>query len=151
MDAIDIYSNGEYPANVLSNFSANAFVFDGVACASMEGFLQALKYRNREKQIAVCGLSGKEAKKAGNKKFLWKLTGTLYWNGKSYKRNSKEFDGLRFGAYKALLENESFRNALRSVKGKPLKHSIGKHNKRITILTEEEFINFLYKLSEMLS
>lgn len=150
MDAIDIYSNGEYPANVLSNFSANAFVFDGVECASMEGFLQALKFRNRVKQLAVCRLSGKEAKKAGSKKFLWKLTGTLYWNGKRYKRNSKEFDGLRFDAYKALLENDNFRNALQSVKGKQLKHSIGKHNKRITILTEKEFIDFLYKLMEML-
>ncbi len=116
----------------------------------MEGFLQALKYRSRKKQIAVCGLSGKEAKKAGAKKFLWKLTGNLYWKGKRYKRNGEEFDGLRFGAYKALLSNDSFRDALNCAKGKPLAHSIGKHNKRVTVLTEEEFIGFLNKLTEML-
>lgn len=147
---IDIYSKGEYPANVLSNFYPNSFVFDGVECASMEGFLQSLKYRNIEKQKAVCRMAGKEAKAVGSKKFLWKLTGNLYWNGKRYKRNSDAFDELRFNAYKALLCNEAFRAALDSTKGKELKHSIGKHNKRTTILTEEEFIGYLNRLIELL-
>lgn len=146
---IDIYSKGEYPANVLSNFYPNSFVFDGVECASMEGFLQSLKYRNIEKQKAVCGMSGKDAKASGNKKHLWKLTGNLYWKGKRYKRKNKAFDELRFNAYRALLGNETFRAALKSANDKELKHSMGKHNKRATILTEEEFIDFLNKLRKL--
>ncbi len=148
METIDIYSKGEYPANILSNFAVNNFTFDGVECASMEGFLQSLKYRNIEKQREVCGLTGKEAKTAGNKKFSWKLSGNLYWQGRRYKRKSKEFDGLRLRAYEALLGNDVFRNALMSTKGKTLKHTMGKHKKRATILTEEEFIGYLNKLTE---
>ncbi len=150
METIDIYSKGEYPSNILSNFYPNAFVFDGVECASMEGFLQSLKFRDVEKQKAVCGMVGKDAKAAGSKKFLWKITGNLYWKGRRYKRKSSEFDDLRLRAYEALLDNETFRGALSSVKGKILAHSFGKHDKRVTILTEEEFIAYLNALSDRL-
>ena len=47
---IDIHSKGDYPANVLSNFYPNEFELDGVRCASMEGFLQSLKFKNPKKQ-----------------------------------------------------------------------------------------------------
>lgn len=146
MEVIDIYSKGEYPANILSNFSPNAFVFDGVECASMEGFLQSLKFRKADSRRRVCGLSGEQAKAAGSRKWLWKLTGNLFWHGKKYKRNSAEFDALRGAAYAALSGNATFRAALAAAKGKTLTHSIGKHNKRTTVLTEEEFIGYLNEL-----
>ena len=149
-ECIDIYSKGEYPANILSNFAPNRFTFDGVACASMEGFLQSLKYRNPKKQISVCGLTGKDAKKAGTRKFLWKITGNLYWKGKRYKRRSEAFEALRLAAYRALLENVTFRAALKCAKGKRLTHSMGKHDPRRTVLTEEEFIGYLNTLMETL-
>jgi predicted NAD-dependent protein-ADP-ribosyltransferase YbiA (DUF1768 family) len=37
---MDIGSRHGYPANALSNFAPHPFNMDGVACASMEGFLQ---------------------------------------------------------------------------------------------------------------
>lgn len=49
MDKLDIKWKNPYPANVLSNFYSNAFVIDGVHCASMEGFLQSLKFLKGEK------------------------------------------------------------------------------------------------------
>lgn len=143
MGTIDIYSKGEYPADVLSNFSPNSFVFDGVHCSSMEGFLQSLKYRNAKKQLKICALTGITAKNAGTRKFWWKLTGNLYWKGKRYKRESKQFDDLRLQAYRALGENAHFRKALSDSENAILKHSIGAHDKRKTILTEEEFIGYL--------
>lgn len=143
MKVIDIYSKGEYPSDVLSNFSPNSFIFDGVNCASMEGFLQSLKFRNPEKQVKICALAGKTAKDAGAHKFWWKVTGNLYWKGKKLKRESVEFDDLRLEAYKALAQNESFCQALKYSKNAVLTHSVGKHNKRKTILTEEEFIGYL--------
>jgi predicted NAD-dependent protein-ADP-ribosyltransferase YbiA (DUF1768 family) len=60
---IDIYSKGEYPANVLSNFYPNGFEIDGIRCRSMEGFLQSLKYSSLRRQIEVCALPGKLAKR----------------------------------------------------------------------------------------
>lgn len=148
MEIIEIHSKGEYPANVLSNFSPNNFVMDGVQCASMEGFLQSLKYRSAKKQIRICALSGKAAKKAGKRKFLWKITGNVYWQGQRYKRDSRQFDELLFKAYGQLAKNEAFYRALKSTAGKQLSHSIGKHDKSKTILTEEEFIGYLTTLRD---
>ena len=59
---IDIWSGGTYPANVLSNFYPNAFVFDGVECSSMEGLLQSLKTKNVALQKTVCSCSDRTAK-----------------------------------------------------------------------------------------
>lgn len=140
---MEIYSKGEYPANILSNFAPNSFIFDGIECASMEGFLQSLKFRNQYKQIKVCSLIGKEAKKIGSKKFFWKITGIVWWKGKKIKRSSPEFENLLADAYKSLYLNPQFRAALESTQGEVLSHSMGKHNKRKTILTEEEFITLL--------
>lgn len=42
---MDINSNGDYPANKLSNFAFNPFVLDGVECNSMEGFCKVLNLK----------------------------------------------------------------------------------------------------------
>jgi len=41
---MNIGSGNGYPSSALSNFAAHPFVIDGVHCASMEGFLQSLKF-----------------------------------------------------------------------------------------------------------
>ncbi len=61
-NTLDIRSNGLYPSNVLSNLCSNAFVFDGVECGSMEGFLQSLKCKDEERQKQICAMKGGEAK-----------------------------------------------------------------------------------------
>lgn len=147
---IDIYSKGEYPADVLSNFYPNSFEIDGVFCAAMEGFLQSLKYRSAAKQRSVCALSGKEAKKAGRRKFLWKLTGKVFWQGRKIRRDSEEFEFLIERAYDELYKNQFFREALKHSVGKTLLHSIGKTDKRATILTTEEFIGNLDRLRSVM-
>ena len=144
---IDIYSKGDYPANVLSNFYPNEFIINGVRCGGMEGFLQSLKFRQRGRQEAVAALSGKEAKARGGRKFLWKLTGNVYWQGKRIKRRSEEFLALVTRAYKEMArQSETFREALAASGDATLTHSIGKHDKRRTVLTEEEFIYCLESL-----
>ena len=146
---IDIHSKGEYPSCVLSNFHPNEFIFDGVKCGSMEGFLQSLKFKNTQKQREVALLVGKDAKKQGGKKFLWKLTGNIYWNGKKLKRESIPYLTLITRAYAELArQSKDFRLALMSTVGMKLTHSIGKHNTKRTILTEEEFIYCLNLLRE---
>lgn len=145
---IDIYSKGEYPADALSNFAAYDFEVDGVACASMEGYLQSLKFRSVKKQHEICMLTGKKAKfSAGRlRTFLWKFTQTLYWNGRKYKRSSPAYQELITKAYGCLWENEKFRNALLSTENEPLCHKMGGQDIRKTVLTEQEFIGQLNRL-----
>ena len=47
--AVDIWSKSDYPADVLSNLCSNGFRFEGMVCGSMEGFLQSLKQKDKEK------------------------------------------------------------------------------------------------------
>lgn len=90
---MDIGSKGDYPANKLSNFAPNAFTIDGVECASMEGFLQSLKFKNPDMQVEICKLVGIGAKRAGRDK-NWHKDQTLYWRGVPYKRDRQDTDLL---------------------------------------------------------
>lgn len=74
--AVDIWSKSPYPANVLSNLHGNAFMFDGIECGSMEGFLQSLKYQDMDEQRRICAMSGKEAKHMTRSD--WQETQTLF-------------------------------------------------------------------------
>ena len=145
---IDIYSKGEYPANVLSNFYPNSFELDGVHCASMEGFLQSLKFYSRKKQKKICKLSGIAAKSSANTfiNIRWKLTQSLYWQGVRYRRSSSEYTQLVTRAFDSIYNNPEFKRALVSTGNVNIKHSIGKQNKKDTVLTEKEFIEQLYRL-----
>ena len=145
--AIDVWSKSPYPANVLSNLYPNAFEIDGVRCASMEGFLQALKYKDDETQKEICALSGKEAKERSISD--WQETQTVYWQGQTIKRQSQDFQTLIRRAYQCLFEqNDTFRNALLSTKGKRLYHTRGVSNPQKTILTEQEFCRILTELRD---
>lgn len=136
---MDIGSGHAYPSNALSNFSPHPFEFDGVKIASMEGFLQSLKFKNPEMQKYVCTLVGKAAKFKGKPKKWWE-TGILYWKGKEIDRFSEEYQELLDKAYVALTEqSESFRNALIASGNSVLTHSIGKNDPKRTILTISEF------------
>ena len=152
-DTIDIISSGNYPANVLSNFYPNEFEIDGVRCASMEGFLQSLKTKNRDKQKHICSLSGKEAKNYFKHKLNnigWKLTGSLHWNGQKIKRTSERYQRLLDCAYAELAKGPVFCDALLATGDAELCHSIGKSNPRLTVLTEKEFIDRLTVLRNRL-
>ena len=146
MEILEIKSSYPYPSNMLSNFYPHSFIIDDVKCKSMEGFLQSLKFKDIKIQKQVCLCVGIDAKKRGKRKFLWKLTGNIYWKGRKIKRKSKEFQALIDRAYNELLKNEEFKKALSDSEGYLLAHSIGKNNQRRTILTEKEFLSRLNKL-----
>lgn len=146
---MDIGKGNSYPSNSLSNFSPHPFEIDGVFCNSMEGFLQSLKFSNVEMQRYVCTLVGIKAKRKGAKK-NWKQKQLLYWQGKSYKRDSKEYQELLDRAFEMLGTNKSFQKALLATKDSTLEHSIGKNKITDTVLTKQEFCSRLYKLREKL-
>lgn len=144
---MDIGSKNGYPAGTLSNFSPHPFEIDGVQCNSMEGFLQSLKFESIDMQKYVCSLVGMSAKKKGRNK-NWYQKQELYWLGKTYKRDSDEYQNLLNRAYNELNKNTGFRKALESTKGATLTHSIGKNKKNETVLTTSEFCGRLTYLRD---
>ena len=142
---MDIGSGNGYPSAALSNFAPHPFVLDDVEIASMEGFLQSLKFKNVDMQKYVCTLVGKAAKYKGKDKKWWQ-TQTLYWQNKEYKRDSQEYQLLLNRAYNALYQNEGFKKALEASKPGVLTHSIGTTNENETVLTQSEFCGRLMKL-----
>ena len=146
---MDIGSGNGYPAGTLSNFALHGFVVDGIECASMEGFLQSLKFSSQEMQIEVCKLIGKAAKSKGSSK-NWRQKQTLYWKGKAYKRDSEEYQKLLDKAYKQLAKNEGFKKALLATGNATLTHSLGKKKKSETVLTTKEFTSRLTRLREQI-
>ena len=147
---MDIRSGKDYPASALSNFAPHKFTFRGVECASMEGFLQSLKFKNPEMQKEICKLVGRQAKAKGANK-NWKTEQTLWWNGQPIKRDSKEYQELLDEAYEAMaLHSESFRKALLTSGDSVLTHSIGKSKENDTVLTVREFCGRLMRLRQQL-
>ena len=146
---MDIGSGTGWPSAALSNFAPHPFVIDGVECASMEGFLQSLKFKEPAMQVEVCKLVGKAAKFRGKKKKWWK-TQTLYWNGVEYARDSEEYQELLDKAFDALAQNTGFQKALLATNDSTLTHSIGKSKQQETVLTKQEFCSRLTKIRSKL-
>lgn len=146
---MDIGSGTGFPTATLSNFSPHPFIFDGVECNSMEGLLQSFKFSNPEIQKEVCKLVGKQAKFKGKKK-KWYRTQILYWQGKEYARDSKDYQELLDRAFNALATNESFKKALLATGNSTLTHSIGKTKQSETVLTRTEFCSRLTTIREQL-
>lgn len=145
---MDIGLKKGFPESNLSNLHPHAFCFDGVECASMEGLLQSFKFEKVHIQREVCKLSGLEAKFRGKKRNkAWKRIQTLWWNGRSYNRDSREYQELLDQVYDALAQqNAAFRKALLATGNAALTHSLGKSDIRQTVLTEREFCSRLEKI-----
>ena len=147
---MDIKSGSGYPASSLSNFAPHPFVLDGVEIASMEGFLQSLKFENAEMQKHVCTLVGFKAKAKGRGK-NWQREGKLYWQGQEIDRFGDEYQALLDRAYDTMFtENEGARKALIATGQATLEHSIGRTKEKETILTRREFCSRLTKIREKL-
>ena len=149
--AIDIHSSQRWPSYALSNFYPHEFEFEGMKCGSMEGFLQAIKTNDPNRQKLVCSLSRRDAKMRSTD--TWKKEQNLYWKGKTYNRHGYKYQFLLRRAYRAMIKQcPKFRDALNATGIKCLYHTIGKTDAHDTILTEQEFCTILTELrSEMLN
>ena len=143
--AVDIGSNGAYPAGELSNFTPYSFTFRGIDFVSMEALLQGLKFEGIEKQNKIFKQVGIQAKFKGKKR-KWYLDQQLYWQGKPMMRDSEEYRSFVEEAFNALAENKDFQKALLATGNRRLYHSIGKSDPTKTILTEKEFCSILTKI-----
>ena len=146
-NTLDIRSNGLYPSNVLSNLCSNRFVFDGMICGSMEGFLQSLKQKDLDKQRQICSMKGGNARRKSVTS--WQTDQILWWKGREINRQSDEFRLLVEDAYEDMFfQNERFRTALMQTRGMKLAHTTGEENPYKTILTPSEFCGILEQIRE---
>lgn len=141
---LDIHSRLPWPLGALSNFAKHEFVIDGVECASMEGFLQALTHEDIKEQSMICRMHGYAAKRKANK--MWKKDLVLHWQGQQYPRKSREYQQLLDRAYDALAENKNFQKALLATGTAKLTHAVGKSSRSETILTKGEFTSRLTQI-----
>ncbi len=102
---LNIKSKGVYPANILSNFSKTSFSLDGIQIYSIEGFLQALKTPDTKAQIDICKMTGIEAKTMSKSLKQTKNEMLMFWNDKSYRKDSKEFREILNDVIKTQKEN----------------------------------------------
>jgi len=147
--AVDIWSNAKQgnPGKVLSNLCSNGFRFDGMVCGSMEGFLQSLKQKDKDKQRQICQMKGKNAKKMTSTG--WQTDQIIWWKGNPIDRQSADYYSFVSAAYLTMFEqNERFRTTLMSTRGMRLFHSRGEQNPFKTILTEQELCQILTNLRD---
>jgi len=152
VNMLDVGSKSSYPAGDLSNFTSFKFILDDVECASMEGFLQALKFDKEHIQVEVCKLTGIKAKQRGKERNNnWKLKLGLWWKGEFFPRKSVEYQRLLDRAYIELAKaNEKYRQALLDTKDLILTHHIGRSSEMETVLTQNEFCSRLMKLRKLI-
>ena len=147
---MDISSRNSGAAGKLSNFTPRPFVFRGVECNSMEGLLQALKFKDPVMAEHICTLVGFKAKKSGSNK-NWQKRQTLWWNGCPIKRDSDEYQELLDEAFESLfMGNQKARKTLLSTQHANLTHSIGRSKASETVLTKQEFCSRLMNIRNRL-
>lgn len=144
LNVIDIDYRGKGLEKVLSNLFPYEFEMDNVKCSSMEGFLQSLKEPNKNIQKEVCKLYGFNAYAIKECLRDWRESQTLYWLGKEYKRESKEYFELLKRAFKTLFwSNSLYSKALMSSKNAILIHSQGCTEKKNLFLRQMSILKFL--------
>lgn len=145
----DINDKRGYPYGLLDPSAPIRFEIDGIQCASLDGFLESLKFEKEADQKSISKYVGNSAKKRGQNKDHpgnKKANRILYWQGKTFKRNSKEFDALINRVFKEMAKNKIWRAALMLTEDEDFTHSKGKTNKKDTILTQKELTDNLKEL-----
>ncbi|KPJ85447.1 hypothetical protein AMJ57_03075 [Parcubacteria bacterium SG8_24] len=146
--AINVSSKASWPGNKLSNFPPAPFVIDGVKCASAEGFIQALKFKDPEMQRHVCSLVGLAAKRQGRKaNRRVRHQRKVWWQGREFGFRSPEHLDLIERALRAkFTQNDSARRALLATRDATLTHSTGHRESPHTSLPARDFVRMLYRI-----
>ena len=145
---MDISTRARGIAGRLSNLTRRHFIFLGVECESIEGVLQAFKFKDPNIQREICKYWGQKAKKSGASK-NWNKTQTLYWQGEEIKRDSKRYHELLDILYQSAFNQcKQFKKDIEACKGVTFTHSLGKRKIQETVLTRQEFLSRLTKLKD---
>lgn len=145
----DINNDRGYPFGMLDPSAPVRFEIDGVECAGLDGFIESLKFESIKDQKNVTRFVGQAAKDRGKNKDNpgnQKADRIIYWQGRSFKRNSKEFDALLNRVFRQMALNKRWQAALIATENSDFSHSKGKSFKKDTLLTRNELIKNLKDL-----
>lgn len=136
----------DWRAGRLSNFSADPFTLDGVRLASVEGFIQGIKFpENDPRRKRAFQSTGRDAKRLGmeaERKFVW-------WQGQVILYRSPEHQHLIEHAIRAKFEqNPEALKALLATKGATLTHDLGHPESPRTSLPAKVFCDILTRIRE---
>ncbi len=136
----------DWRARHLSNFSSIPFILDNVVVASVEGFIQGIKFpENHINRLLAFQSTGVEAKRFGRKaehKFVW-------WNEKTIPYNSSEHHQLIEKAIRAKFGQSSVAMiALQTTAGMVLTHDLGHPENPNTCLPAAVFCDILTRIRE---
>lgn len=133
-------------AGRLSNLARYTIFLDGIEYSSIEAFFACLRHWDEKKKLICTKTWGNVAHNLGHVNKYWMEVQRVNYLGNEIDRHSDEYNLLITSAYDALYENLEFRKALEHSEGYELTHSIGKSDKRKSLLTEREFIGQLNRL-----
>lgn len=131
--------HGKLP-KVLSNLFPYEFYFKGHKFASVEGFFQGIKFKNKKAQKLVFKMYGTMSNNIKvAQDYDWQKEQAIYFLGKKYNRHSKEYEELCDELYCALLQNPLYVGALKAVGEKYILHAIGCEDDSLTVFSRFEF------------
>lgn len=145
----DISDERGFPFGMLDPSAPVRFEIDGVQCASLDGFLESLKFERIIDQKNINKRVGNDAKKRGKEKDNpgnQRANRVLYWQGDTFKRNSKTFNKLLVRVFREMAKNARYQAALMATQDVNFRYPKGKANKKDTILTKKELTDNLKKL-----
>ncbi|KOF55019.1 MULTISPECIES: hypothetical protein [unclassified Achromobacter] len=125
----------------LSNFGLSPFIFNGMLFASVEGFIQGIKFpENDPRRLQAFNLSGWEAKHLGEQADR----GGAYWNGQCLPYGSMQHHRLIEAAIRARIrQSAGLQRALLSTSGLVLIHDTGRKEAATTSLPAGVFCRIL--------
>lgn len=145
----DISDDRGFPFGMLDPSAPVRFEIDGMQCASLDGFIESLKFEKIKDQKNITKRVGNDAKKRGiQKDNLGNQTASrkVFWQGESFNRNSKKFKDLLSRVFREMAKNPNYQAALMATEDSDFTHSKGKTNKKDTLLTKKELIENLQEL-----
>ncbi|MBR5227628.1 MAG: hypothetical protein IKV94_03225 [Clostridia bacterium] len=148
-NSIDISFKSQGIAKALSNICNYKFSFDNVECQSMESFIQSLRTPDVNLQEEICSMTGLFSYNIRTMLPDWRNSQKVYWRGIEIDRHSDEYSTLLYNAYYELYSQSAiFKYALDLTKDKgySLIHTIGCHDRTLTLLSPNEFIGHLNHL-----
>jgi len=136
----------DWRARRLSNFSADSFVLEGEEMASVEGFIQGIKFPEghptRQRAFQSVGVEARRSGRKAERKLVW-------WKEKAIPYGSSEHRQLIERAIHAKFEqNNDARRTLLASEGMVLTHDLGHPESPNAILPAKVFCDILTGIRE---
>lgn len=153
MGKLNIVSHSDdWRAQLLSNFAETPFVLGGIRFASVEGFVQAIKFKpgdpRREQTFAMVGMAAKRMSRKAEKDYGRR---SVWWGMETIAYGSWRHRQLIAEAITAkVLQNPDVAEALIATEGLELEHDLGHPESATTSLPAEVFVKVLTEIRSWL-